>query len=144
MEYAHKLSSSSIKRPSSNYGSNFSRFRYDIGNHDDIILDLIANKIFNKTLKSLINEEIFFLQGLAFELQKNKSIGYPSPEGIHQDGHHIVVQHMIKKFNITGGKSLIYNLNKENIATISLENFLDSCYIKDKMVMHNVSPIRSI
>ena len=119
----------------------------------------IENKILdNVFLKEIIKENFhslpskernlsnkWFIGIQMFRIETTKDyIGYPSPEGIHQDGHHIVVQHMINKFNIRGGVSLIYDLNKENIASISLEDFLDSCYVKDEMVMHNVSPVTCI
>lgn len=77
-----------------------------------------------------------------FRIEATKEFsGQATPEGIHQDGHHFIVQHMINKQNIEGGVSTIYNLDKEKIISITLNNFLDSCYIKDEKVMHSVSSI---
>lgn len=75
---------------------------------------------------------------------KNGYAGQPTPEGIHQDEHHFVVQHMIKKENVKGGVSTIYTLEKEEIQSLTFNNFLDSCYVKDEKVMHSVTGIECI
>lgn len=72
------------------------------------------------------------------EVKKDEA-GHATPEGIHQDGHDFVVQHMIKRENISGAESTIYNLNREEIESTTLTNMLDSCYVNDKKVMHSVS-----
>ena len=68
----------------------------------------------------------------------------PSPEGVHQDGHYCIVLHMINKQNIKGGESSICDLNKNKINSLTLNSFMDSCYIKDEMVMHDVSTVTCI
>lgn len=74
---------------------------------------------------------------------KKDEVGYATPEGVHQDGHDFVVQHMIKRTNISGGESTIYNLNKEEIESITLTAMMDSCFVNDKKVMHSVSEVKS-
>lgn len=68
-------------------------------------------------------------------------IGHPAPEGIHQDEHHFIAQHFINKSNVTGGKSAIYTLEKEKLASLTFNNIMDSCYFNDEKVMHDVSTI---
>lgn len=48
---------------------------------------------------------------------------------------------MINKQNVKGGISTIYTLEKEKIISLTFDNFLDSCYVKDEKVMHDVSSI---
>jgi hypothetical protein len=80
-----------------------------------------------------------------FRVEASKDfIGQPTPEGIHQDDHHFVVQHMIRKKNVTGGVSTIYTLEQEEIISLTLNDFLDSCYVKDEKVMHSVTGIECI
>ena len=77
-----------------------------------------------------------------FRIEATKDFkGEATPEGIHQDEHHFVVQHMINKKNVKGGVSSIYNLDQEKIVSLTLNNFLDTCYVKDEKVMHSVSSI---
>jgi len=67
--------------------------------------------------------------------------GHPTPEGIHRDGHDFNVIHLVSRENIVGGKSRIYDNNKILLASSCLCNNLDSIYLDDKRVLHDVSPI---
>lgn len=109
----------------------------------------------NRFLQELIREDFskfpncdrclsekWFVGVQMFRVEATKEFyGSPTPEGIHQDEHHYVVQHMINKRNVKGGESSIYTLNKEKVTSLTLNNFLDSCYVKDEKVMHSVSSI---
>lgn len=84
----------------------------------------------------------WFIGVQMFRIEATKDFrGSPSPEGIHQDEHYFVVQHMINKQNVKGGESTIYTLTKEKIISLTLHHFLDSCYVKDQQVMHDVTSI---
>ena len=71
------------------------------------------------------------------------SLTHPTPEGIHCDGHYFVVQHFISRENIIGGISKIYDRKKKTLDQITFNNFLDSCFVYDKRVMHSVTPLKS-
>lgn len=86
ISYMENLADSSITSPETNYGSNFNRFKYDIGNSDEKIFELIQNKIFRETLLTLTEKELFYTQGLAFELEKNKDKGFPWHVGTQSFG----------------------------------------------------------
>lgn len=86
INYMAGLCKPAVSKPASNYGSGFSRLKYDIGNDDDQILDLCSNKIFSETMKALTDEDLFFTQGLGFELEKNKSTGFPWHVGTQSFG----------------------------------------------------------
>lgn len=86
ISYMKKLADSSIKSPDTNYGSNFNRFKYDVGNSDEKVFDLINDKIFRETMLKLAKKEVFYTQGLAFELKKNKDKGFPWHVGTQSFG----------------------------------------------------------
>ncbi|MES2525563.1 MAG: 2OG-Fe dioxygenase family protein [Bdellovibrionota bacterium] len=70
--------------------------------------------------------------------------GNPTPEGIHQDGHLYVAQHLVKRNNVSGGTSQIYNLDKFPVFTTTLKNPLDTLIVNDPYVFHSVTPITSL
>ncbi|MEY4354062.1 MAG: hypothetical protein RLZZ609_2303 [Cyanobacteriota bacterium] len=67
--------------------------------------------------------------------------GHPTPEGIHRDGHDFNVIHFVGRKYIVGGESRIYNNEKSLLKASSLLNTLDSIYLNDRRVLHDVSPI---
>ena len=86
ISYMEKMSDSSIESPSTNYGSSFNRLKYDVGNNDEVIFKLIQDKIFKDTLSNLTKRDLFFIQGLSFELQKKKDKGFPWRVGTQSFG----------------------------------------------------------
>ncbi len=70
-------------------------------------------------------------------------VGLPTPEGIHSDGHCFVSQHLIKRQNVYGGVSGIYDRNNEPVAHHQLNKFMDSILLEDSVVKHDVSPVFS-
>jgi hypothetical protein len=80
------ISRDAVAAPSNNYGAGFSRLKYDIGNDDDFILNLISDERLSSALTTLCNRDLFFTQGLAFELEKNKSTGFPWHVGTQSFG----------------------------------------------------------
>ncbi|MFV1985488.1 MAG: 2OG-Fe dioxygenase family protein, partial [Thiohalomonadales bacterium] len=73
----------------------------------------------------------------------SRSLAHATPEGIHCDGHQFVVQHFISRQNIIGGVSQIYDRKKNSLDKITFDEFLDTCFVDDKRVMHSVSPLKS-
>ena len=62
------------------------------------------------------------------------SIGFPTPEGIHRDGHCFVSQHLVKRENIYGGVSGIYSLDNKPALHLQLYDFMDTVIIDDNKV----------
>jgi len=77
IEKAYNIVNAQIEKPSTNYGNTFNKLKYDIGNDNEFILNLIQNETFQKTLLSLTKKHLLFTQGLSFELEKNKDKGFP-------------------------------------------------------------------
>tara|TARA_B110001469_G_C9635679_1_gene318726 strand:- start:106 stop:879 length:774 start_codon:yes stop_codon:yes gene_type:complete len=67
-----------------------------------------------------------------------------SPEGIHRDGvDYIVSAFVINKFNVNGGKSIIYDKNKNKIFETTLEEN-QGIFQEDKELYHYVEKINVI
>jgi hypothetical protein len=67
--------------------------------------------------------------------------GLPAPEGIHQDGTDFLTLHLVRRHNITGGVSTIYNLERQPIQSYTLLEPLDSLILEDPRIMHGVTPV---
>ena len=70
--------------------------------------------------------------------------GKPAPEGVHQDGHDFISISLIKRENIKGGISKIFDKNKHLVETKMLKSRLDSIYIDDKKMFHYASTFNPI
>ena len=69
--------------------------------------------------------------------------GLPAPEGIHQDGTDFLTLHLVRRHNVVGGESTIYDLGRQPIACHTMTEPLDSFIIEDPRVMHGVTPVHS-
>ncbi|MEU3723385.1 2OG-Fe dioxygenase family protein [Streptomyces sp. NPDC031705] len=67
--------------------------------------------------------------------------GQPAPEGIHEDGHHFVAQVLIRRDNVEGGRSQLYDRNREAIFSTLLTEPFETVIIDDRRVFHGVSAI---
>lgn len=86
----------------------------------EIDKDTTENPIFKNLLKfaystfSEIKCEDWFVEAHQFRIKaKPNSIGKPTPEGIHRDGVDFILMGVIKRQNIQGGLTKIYDLNKK-------------------------------
>jgi hypothetical protein len=67
--------------------------------------------------------------------------GLPAPEGVHQDGTDFLTLHLVRRNNVVGGMSTIYDLEGRPIESYTLRNPLDSLIIEDSRIMHGVTPV---
>lgn len=67
--------------------------------------------------------------------------GEPTPEGIHHDGDDFNAIHLIRRQNATGGKSTVYDNDRNPLANSTLSQPMDSVLVWDPHVMHGVTPI---
>lgn len=86
IEHMRSLSGSQVTAPADNYGTGFSKLKYDIGNDDPLILALMGDPNFSNAMSKLTGVRLFFTQGLGFELEKNKSTGFPWHVGTQSFG----------------------------------------------------------
>jgi hypothetical protein len=69
------------------------------------------------------------------------SPGYPTPEGVHQDGVACVLIAMIRRTNLEGGETVVTDLDRGEVARFTLDGLLDLVLVDDRRLMHGVSPV---
>jgi hypothetical protein len=67
--------------------------------------------------------------------------GLPAPEGVHQDGTDFLTLHLVRRQNIAGGETTIYDLEGNPIQRLTLRDSLDSMILDDPRIMHGVTPV---
>lgn len=97
-------------------------------------------EVFNQTEKRQHNwnikihpYRIFAQEGVA---------GLPTPEGIHRDGVSYITIMMVQRNNIVGGESTIYDNEKNEIGTVTLNQPLDVIMADDEITMHGTTAIQ--
>ena len=113
----------------------------------------ILNFITHMTALSVLNykcQKNNKIKNVNISLHQVRQITYPnisahnSPEGIHQDGaDYIVSAFVLNRINISGGDSIIYNKDKEEIYKTIIYNG-EGIYQEDKEQWHYIEPIESI
>ncbi|MFV8131519.1 2OG-Fe dioxygenase family protein [Streptomyces syringium] len=68
--------------------------------------------------------------------------GHPAPEGVHQDGHSYVAQVLIRREDVEGAESSLYDLGRRRIHHALLTTPLETIVLDDRRVLHGVSPVR--
>jgi hypothetical protein len=69
--------------------------------------------------------------------------GLPAPEGIHQDGTDFLTLHLVRRRNVVGAESTIYDLERRPIGRYTMREELDSFILEDPRVLHGVTPVHS-
>jgi hypothetical protein len=69
--------------------------------------------------------------------------GLPAPEGIHQDGTDFLTLHMVRRHNVVGAESTVYDLDRRPIGCFTMREALDSLILEDPRVMHGATPVHS-
>ncbi|MGW7329622.1 2OG-Fe dioxygenase family protein [Streptomyces sp. NPDC054840] len=67
--------------------------------------------------------------------------GLPAPEGVHEDGHHYVAQVLMRRADVEGGESQLYDRDRRPIYSTTLLQPFESIVIDDRRVFHGVSAI---
>jgi hypothetical protein len=67
--------------------------------------------------------------------------GEPAPEGIHQDGTDFLTLHLVRRHNVTGAESTIYDLDRKPIQSYTMQQPLDSFILEDPRILHGVTPV---
>jgi hypothetical protein len=69
--------------------------------------------------------------------------GLPAPEGIHQDGTDFLTLHLVRRHNVVGGETTIYDLDRQLLQSYTMREALDSFILEDSRIMHGVTPVHS-
>ncbi|MEU1014252.1 2OG-Fe dioxygenase family protein [Streptomyces sp. NPDC005898] len=67
--------------------------------------------------------------------------GLPAPEGVHEDGHHFVAQVLMRRENIEGGLSRLYDRDRAPLYRTLLTEPFETIIIDDRRVFHGVSAV---
>lgn len=70
--------------------------------------------------------------------------GKPTPEGLHQDGHHFVAQVLVARENVTGAESRVLDPKGRLILATTLQAPLDSLLVNDRTVFHEVTELHCL
>jgi len=70
--------------------------------------------------------------------------GYPTPEGVHQDGVDLVLIAMLARTNLEGGETLVTDLADRELARFTLRDRLDMAVLDDTRVKHGVTPVAPV
>ena len=68
-------------------------------------------------------------------------IGEPAPEGIHQDGTDFLTLHLIRRENVAGAETTIYDLNRNPLFRHTMIEALDTFILQDPRILHSVTPV---
>ena len=94
---------------------------------------------------SLAGPHRWFVEAHQFRIEAAPGApGYPTPEGVHQDGVDLVVIAMLRRMNLAGGQTLVETLDGRPLARFTLHDTLDSAILDDRRVRHGVSPIEPV
>jgi hypothetical protein len=74
-------------------------------------------------------------------IAKPNESGKPTPEGRHRDGYNFIAMHLMRRQNIVGGVTTLYQEGEKVLQAVTLLDPLDSVYVDDTRVMHDVTPI---
>lgn len=69
--------------------------------------------------------------------------GHPTPEGVHQDGVHVVLIAMLARTNLRGGETLVTDEVRRELARFTLDGLLDLVVLDDRRVLHGVTPVEA-
>ena len=72
------------------------------------------------------------------------SIALPTPEGTHRDGVTFAMMLMVKRANVAGGVTTIYDLDNNPLQQFTLSDPMDLAIVNDERVRHGVSAITAI
>lgn len=75
-------------------------------------------------------------------IARSGEAGLPTPEGVHRDGVDFIFMMLIKRQNIIGGMTTIYDSDKREIGETTLTNPLDILIADDEKTMHGVTSIQ--
>jgi aspartate/methionine/tyrosine aminotransferase len=68
-------------------------------------------------------------------------VGEPAPEGIHQDGTDFLTLHLMRRENVAGAESTIYDLDRRALFRYTMSEAMDSFILEDSRIMHGVTPV---
>ena len=102
-------------------------------------------KFCQKVFSDLMPDTPWHIECHQFRIESNeKTLGKPTPEGVHRDGVEFVLVMMIKRQNISSGTTTMHDLEQNTLDSFTLTEPLDVAIVNDRRCMHGVTPILPI
>lgn len=77
-----------INTPTDKYQAGFSRLAFDMYDGDEVVINLLKDRLFREIINKLTGRNMFFAQALSFELEKEVNKGFPWHIGTQSFGYH--------------------------------------------------------
>ena len=99
-------------------------------------------KFCQKVFSALMPNTPWHIECHQFRIEANdKTLGKPTPEGVHRDGVEFVLVMMVKRQNISSGTTTMHDLEHKTLDSFTLTEPLDVAIVNDRCCMHGVTPI---
>ena len=99
-------------------------------------------KFCQKVFSALMPNTPWHIECHQFRIEANdKTLGKPTPEGVHRDGVEFVLVMMVKRQNISSGTTTMHDLEHKTLDSFTLTEPLDVAIVNDHRCMHGVTPI---
>jgi len=92
--------------------------------------------------KAVPNKNKWFTEAHQFRINTIDGIGRPTPEGAHRDGVDYVAVILIKRNNIIGGETRIFQIDGNEGLRFTLSDPWTMLLIDDKKIIHETTPIQ--
>jgi hypothetical protein len=86
----------------------------------------------------------WFVEAHLFRIDTTDGIGRPTPEGAHRDGVDFVAVTLIKRHNIKGGETRVFEADGPNGQRFTLTEPWSTLLLDDARVIHESTPIQPL
>jgi hypothetical protein len=87
IEYLINRVDKQINTPVDKYQTGFNRIAFDLFDKDPVFMSFLKDRIFAETMFEVTQRQLFYTQGIGFELKKDKSTGFPWHVGTQSFGY---------------------------------------------------------
>ena len=97
-----------------------------------------------RAVSALHGERPWFVEAHPFRIDTTDGIGRPTPEGAHRDGVDLVAVFMVKRHQIKGGESRVFEANGPSGQRFTLREPWSLLLLDDARVIHESTPIQPL
>ena len=118
------------------------------------ILDLtVSQSAWSKILLKLVqiaselrgaHEKRWCIESHQFRIDTTGGIGRPTPEGAHRDGVDLVAVFLVKRQDIKGGETRVFDVNDSNGERFTLTEPWSVLLLDDARMVHETTPIQPL
>jgi hypothetical protein len=86
----------------------------------------------------------WFVEAHQFRVDTTGGIGRPTPEGAHRDGVDFVVVIMVRRHQVKGGETRVFEADGPHGVRFTLEEPWSALVLDDRRVIHETTPIQPL